>query len=133
MIDIHDDRVEIALDAWAKASKRHELREQYPATPRHPGLWHVITLPDSMIEPIDYSAPGPADGEDGPSMTARPFTDAAEAQDVRRRLILADIIEALGIKATVCGACGEPWTEGKTCGQKDNGHPFATCYPASEP
>jgi hypothetical protein len=29
----------------------------------------------------------------------------------------------------VCGACGEPWTEGKTCGQKDNGWPFQVCYP----
>ena len=29
----------------------------------------------------------------------------------------------------VCGACGEPWTVGKTCGQKDNGWPFQVCYP----
>lgn len=29
----------------------------------------------------------------------------------------------------ICGACGEPWADGKSCGQKDNGHPFPTCYP----
>lgn len=28
----------------------------------------------------------------------------------------------------ICGACGQPWT-GEGCGQKDNGHPFQTCYP----
>lgn len=30
--------------------------------------------------------------------------------------------------AQVCGACGEPWRDGLSCGQKDNGWPFATCY-----
>lgn len=30
--------------------------------------------------------------------------------------------------AQVCGACGQPWN-GRGCAQKDNGHPFQTCYP----
>lgn len=33
---------------------------------------------------------------------------------------------------TVCGACGEPWVDGKSCGQKDNGHAFQTCYPFTQ-
>lgn len=31
--------------------------------------------------------------------------------------------------STVCGACGDVWQDGMSCGQKDNGHPFPTCYP----
>lgn len=33
-------------------------------------------------------------------------------------------------RRTICGACGQPWQEGMACGQKFNGHPFLTCYPA---
>lgn len=38
---------------------------------------------------------------------------------------------ASGEDVQVCGACGQPWT-GEPCGQKDNGHPFPTCYPAED-
>lgn len=38
-----------------------------------------------------------------------------------------EILTAMG---QICGACGQPWT-GEPCGQKDNGHPFATCYPVN--
>ncbi len=29
----------------------------------------------------------------------------------------------------VCGACGDVWQNDMSCGQKDNGHSFPTCYP----
>lgn len=30
----------------------------------------------------------------------------------------------------ICGACGQLWRDGLTCGQAKNGWPFPTCYPA---
>lgn len=41
----------------------------------------------------------------------------------------ADIL-ALLQSNQICGACGQPWT-GESCGQKDNGWPFPTCYLAT--
>lgn len=31
----------------------------------------------------------------------------------------------------ICGACGDIWQDGMSCGQKDNGHPYPTCYPVA--
>lgn len=45
---------------------------------------------------------------------------AAAAHKAEQELAAVEII---------CGCCGEPWAEGKTCGQKNNGWPFPTCYP----
>lgn len=38
--------------------------------------------------------------------------------------------EIIATMAQICGACGQPWN-GEGCGQKDNGHPFPTCYPVT--
>jgi hypothetical protein len=35
--------------------------------------------------------------------------------------------------AMICGCCGDVWQDGMSCGQKDNGWPFQTCYPAAAP
>ena len=32
----------------------------------------------------------------------------------------------------ICGACGEPWRDGLSCSQKENGWAFPTCYPCGE-
>ena len=53
---------------------------------------------------------------------------AANADFWRERSEAA--LTAQGGEQTICGACGTPWKEGMICGQKDNGHPFLTCYPA---
>jgi hypothetical protein len=37
-----------------------------------------------------------------------------------------------GTFTQVCGTCGHPW-DGNGCAQKDNGHPFQTCYPIAVP
>lgn len=35
--------------------------------------------------------------------------------------------------AMICGCCGDVWQDGMSCGQKENGWPFQTCYPAAAP
>lgn len=46
----------------------------------------------------------------------------------RMRAALTAAAQAEKPTEVMCGACGQPWT-GEPCGQKDNGHPFPTCYP----
>jgi hypothetical protein len=46
------------------------------------------------------------------------------------RLLAAAPASPPAIAEMICGACGQPWRDGLSCGQKDNGHPFPTCYPS---
>lgn len=66
--------------------------------------------------------------------------NAAEIERIGGRAKNPDIDAALRIlelnglilndDPMICGCCGQPWADGMSCGQKDNGWPFQTCYPA---
>lgn len=92
-----------------------------PATPGRADDWQLVPkVPtQAMIE---------ASGE--------PFTWASADQRKLTRIYQNMIaaspsLPAQSVEAPVCGACGQPWT-GEPCGQKDNGHPFAVCYPVED-
>lgn len=54
------------------------------------------------------------------------------ATSLQHQLVIGAAVTTLrGLPSQVCGCCGDQWRDGMSCGQKDNGWPFETCYPTA--
>lgn len=81
--------------------------------------WHVRD-DDAKFEKIIYSD---TDDDRTKEFVARVY--AGPNRDTYADEIVRLHNASLGV---ICGCCGQPWQEGMSCGQKDNGWPFETCY-----